>query len=72
MIEDDINRSNVWRIICDNMKLGLISGEEVIKCVISHIGEEDEEYTLPIVLQAVSWIFKYKLSNHEISENLKK
>lgn len=54
------------------MKLGLISGEDVIQCVIAHIGEEDEEYTLPIVLQAASWIFKYKLSNHEISENLKK
>lgn len=24
--KDDINRSNIWRIICDNMKLGLITG----------------------------------------------
>jgi len=52
-ITDDINRCNVWRIICDNMKLGQISGEEVINCVCKHIIPETEEYTLPVVLSAV-------------------
>jgi hypothetical protein len=59
-IEDDINRCNVWRIICDNMKLGLITGEEVINCVIKHIIPETEEYTMPVVLATVQWILKYK------------
>jgi|LauGreDrversion4_2_1035121.scaffolds.fasta_scaffold76921_2 hypothetical protein len=59
-IEDDINRCNVWRIICDNMKLGLISGEEVINCVCEHIIPESEEFTLPVVLSSVQWILRYK------------
>jgi hypothetical protein len=59
-IKDDINRCNVWRIICDNMKLGLISGEDVINCVSKHIIPESEEYTLPVVLASVQWILKYK------------
>jgi len=59
-IKDDINRCNVWRIICDNMKLGLISGEAVINSVCKHIISETEEYTLPVVLASVQWILKYK------------
>ena len=41
--QDDINRSNIWRIICDNMKMGLITGTEVIECFNKHIAGETEE-----------------------------
>jgi hypothetical protein len=59
-IKDDINRCNVWRILCDNMKIGNISGEELINCVCEHIIPETEEYTLPVVLSTVQWVLRYK------------
>jgi hypothetical protein len=43
------------------MKLGIISGEDVINCVCNHIIEENEEYTMPVVLNTVQWILRYKL-----------
>lgn len=52
-IKDDVNRCNVWRILCDNMRLGTISPQTLLECVIKHIVPEEEEYTLPIILQAV-------------------
>ena len=51
--KDVINRSNIWRIICDNMKLGLITHEEVIECFNKHIVSETEEYTLPVILATI-------------------
>jgi hypothetical protein len=62
---DDLNRSNVWRILCDNMKLHLLTGEQLLDCVVAHLREEHEEYTLPIVLQAVQWVLRYKLDKGE-------
>ena len=50
MIKDDVNRSNIWRILCDNMRLNIISGQDLLKCVITHLESEEEEFTLPIVL----------------------
>jgi hydroxymethylpyrimidine/phosphomethylpyrimidine kinase len=52
------------------MKLGLISGEDVIKCVIQHIVLEDEEFTMPVVLSTVQWILKFKLSQNEDTRHL--
>ena len=59
-IKDDVNRCNVWRILCDNMRLGVITPQTLLECVIKHIVPEEEEYTLPIILQAVQWVFKYR------------
>ena len=50
MIKDDFHRSNIWRILCDNMRLNIISGQDLLKCVITHLESEEEEFTLPIVL----------------------
>lgn len=71
LITNDVNRGNVWRILCDNMKIKLLSGETMIKCVIDHIGPEDEEFTMPVVLATVQWILKYKLDASEQSKQLK-
>ena len=65
--QDDINRSNIWRIICDNMKLGLITGTEVIECFNKHMVGETEEYTLPVILAAVQWILLYKVNRNDES-----
>ena len=65
--QDDINRSNIWRIICDNMKLGLITGTEVIECFNKHIVGETEEYTLPVILAAIQWILLYKVNRNDES-----
>lgn len=62
-IKDDINRMNVWRILCDNIKVNNVSGEELINCVIENIVDENEEYTLPVILSAVSWALKYKINS---------
>ena len=59
--QDDLNRSNIWRIICDNMKMGLVSAQEFIKCFNDHILAENEEYTLPVVLASLQWILHYKV-----------
>ena len=71
-VEDDINRCNIWRVICDNMKLGLVSAKEVINCICDHIIPELEEFTLPVVLASAQWIIKYKLGRDEESQKLKK
>jgi hypothetical protein len=65
--QDDINRSNIWRIICDNMKMGLITGTEVIECFNKHIVGESEEYTLPVILAAIQWILLYKVNRNDES-----
>lgn len=65
--QDDINRSNIWRIICDNMKMGLITGTEVIECFNKHIVGETEEYTLPVILAAIQWILLYKVNRNDES-----
>lgn len=68
--QDDINRSNIWRIICDNMKMGLITGAEVIECFNKHIISETEEYTLPVILATIQWILLYKVNRNDESLNV--
>ena len=50
MIEDDLNRNYVWRILCDNLKIKIVTPDEFIQCVNDHLIKETEENTMMVVL----------------------
>jgi len=50
LIKDDLNRSYVWRTLWENLKLGVVSGFQVLNCFLKHFPEETEEYTMTFTL----------------------
>jgi hypothetical protein len=49
-IKDDLNRSYIWRTLWDNLKLGILTGEQYLECVLNHFLTETEEYTMPVIV----------------------
>lgn len=35
-ISDELNRSYLWRTLWDNLKIGLLTGEQFLQCVLDH------------------------------------
>jgi len=52
-IRDDLNRSYIWRTLWDNLKIKIVTGEQILQCVLDHFLTETEEYTMPVVIQTV-------------------
>lgn len=61
LIKDDLNRSYVWRTLWENLKLGNVTGFQVLDCFLKHFPEETEEYTMTFTLQMIQHILKYRI-----------
>jgi len=64
-IEDSLNRSLIWRVLCDNMKLGVISAEQFIVCVEKHLIKETEEITMSVVLATLQFVLKFLVDERQ-------
>ena len=50
LIEDELNRSYIWRTLWDNLKINIVSVEQYLQCFIKHFFKETEEYTMMVSL----------------------
>lgn len=60
--KSDINRSYLWRTLCDLIKIYLVKPNDFLQCLIDHIVLEDEEYTMPVVFENALWVLKFLLT----------
>lgn len=58
-INGTLNRTYIWRALCDNLKIKVVKPEEFIKCIEDHFVAETEEYTMSTILSTVQYVVRY-------------
>ena len=56
LIEDQLDRSYIWMILRDHLKLCMLSPKDYLQCIIGSIEQENEQNTLSYLLTQVSFI----------------
>lgn len=65
-IEDQLDRSYVWMILRDHVKLCKVSPSEYIECFVKNMGIETDQMTLTYLTANVEFILGHFLKNEQV------